>query len=303
MTLLDVTARARHAVSWRSRRLAFRLRRFAGPTCLVDPPASLVATLGVIGARAVGHISPLRPRLRWLPPPPEFDLVCIYRARNSQTVEALSASVTGSSYLWALDRPTPELTNATVGFGAGSRFQNLNRLIAASDPDRWLVVADDDVSLSRADLGQAVSLALAAGLDLASPTHGPGSFLNWDVTRSRMLSIVRLTRFVDQGPLLILSPRARLAMTPFPEDLGMGWGVEVLWATLTDLSIGVLDAVPMRHLAPVKRGNYDVDAEWKRAQDLLAESPWTTWPDLQKELGRWERLRRTPPWFTGEARG
>jgi hypothetical protein len=275
------------------------LRPFVGPASLNDPPYGLRRTmLTVAERRLTPHVPPPR-LLRRLPAPPQFDLVAVYRSRNAPHICSLVQEVTGTASLWALDDAPDPLLPITTGSGRGTRFANLNRLVTALDPQRWLVVADDDVVLTSGTLRQCVSLARTAGLDIAMPTHDCASFVNWESTRCRLASLVRLSRFVDQGPLLVLSPAGRRAILPFSEDLGMGWGAELAWACDDSLRIGLLDAIRMRHLAPVSRTSYDVDAEWARAADLLDRSQWASWREVQAEQDRWRRGRRRPPWPAG----
>jgi hypothetical protein len=109
--------------------------------------------------------------------------------------------------------------------------------------------------------------------------------------------VARLTRYVEQGPCVILSPRAREQILPFPEDIGMGWGVEASWATHADLRLGIIDAVHLRHLKAVSPSGYDVDAEWERALQLLAATGAETWADLQKVSATWRADERVAPWL------
>ena len=167
-----------------------------------------------------------------------------------------------------------------------------------------MVLCDDDVAFDRGHLGQAMALAAVAGLDLAQPSHSPRSYLNWSVGRHRPASRVRLTRFAEQGPLLIFSPRARQRVLPLPEDMGMGWGIRTRWAADRSLRVGILDAVMIGHLHPVAwDGNYDITAEIGRANEAMDGSPWSSWEEMQKNLGRWWWWQAVPPWLKAGPRG
>lgn len=273
-------------------------RPLVGPPGLHDPPHGLRNTARVVGERLAVPLTPTRRLLAALPPPPPFRLVALYRARNAARTSALVRSANAGAALWALDQAHPDLADHTVGFGPGSRFVNINRITPVQDGRTWLVVADDAVELPHASLADAVALAARAGLDISMPSHGPGSFVSWESTRCRPQSVVRLTRFVDQAPLLLLSPAAQAAILPFDETMGTGWGAALRWAVLDNLRIGVLDAVRMRYLNPVSPARCD-DAERTRAEDLLAGSPWSTWRDAQAELDRWPRGSSAPSWMAG----
>jgi hypothetical protein len=250
--------------------------------------------------RTLTHLEPPGLALRRLPAPPPYRVYGVYRRANAATVQALLASTSAPAAWWALDGPAAALSGATVGEGPGTRFANLNRVLAARPPgpQDWVVLCDDDVAFDRGRLDQAVALAAAAGLDLAQPSHSPRSYLNWSVERHQLASRVRLNRFAEQGPLLILSPHGQQRVLPLPEDLGMGWGIEARWAADSSLRIGIVNAVMIRHLQPVAwDGNYDIHAEIDRAQELLGRSSWSNWEEMQKDLGRWWWWEAVPPWL------
>lgn len=274
-----------------------------GPASQADRPRGWQACVAAV-ERTLTHIEPSGPALRRLPAPPPYRVYGVYRRANAATVQALLASTSAPAAWWALDGPAAALSATTVGQGPGTRFANLNRVLAARPPGPkdWVVLCDDDVAFARGRLDQAVALAAAAGLDLAQPSHSPRSYLNWSVERHRLASRVRLNRFAEQGPLLILSPYAQQRVLPLPEDLGMGWGIEATWAADRSLRIGIVDAVMVRHLQPVAwDGNYDIHAEIDRARELMDRSSWSNWEEMQKDLGRWWWWEAAPPWATGRA--
>lgn len=226
-----------------------------------------------------------------------YSVACVYRLRNSQTVEDLRLPQE-STYLWAIDESASQLGEVTRGVGAGNRFELLNRLIAMR-PSRtdWLVVVDDDIRFTRGSIDAAVGLAAAARFDLCSVSHSRWSYLNWGCTLHQSRSIARLTRYVEQGPCLVLSPAAQQAILPFPEDMGMGWGIEAEWARHHELRLGILDAVHLRHLRPVMKSHYDVSAEHARLAALLAKSGFPTWSSMQRTEATWWSGEVHPPWL------
>lgn len=230
------------------------------------------------------------------PPVVPFTLVCVYRKENAQNVIALRPQL-GSTYLWALDSVDSKLKEVTYGQGPGNRFELLNRLLSfRASSDDWLVVVDDDVRLTRGSLAFAVGTSALGAFDLSGISHSRWSYLNWGCTLHKTNSIARVTRYVEQGPSLILSPKAQRVILPFPEDIGMGWGVEAIWGGKRELRLGTLDAVHLRHLRPVNRSVYGVDSEWAQAMSLLESSGFSSWSEMQHTLETWNYGQATPPW-------
>jgi hypothetical protein len=220
------------------------------------------------------HLDPVRLALRQPRGGVSIALVCVYRTRNAPVVRALLAQLPGSAQvrLWCLDGAAPaDLAQATVGSGAGNRPVLLNRLVAAlsGTPDA-LVLADDDVRFCIGDLPRLVEAGGWLGLDVYAPAHLASSHASWDFVRRRRWTFGRVTDFVEQGPLLVLSPRGRDVVLPLPEDIGMSWGVEVRWclrARELGARLGLVDAVAVRHLSPAA-GAYDRS---EQEQTLQAE--------------------------------
>jgi hypothetical protein len=140
------------------------------------------------------------------------------------------------------------LANWTIGEGPGARLELLNGLTAQLDAG-YLVVTDDDVTFSRRGLLAAIKVAHHLGMDLAQPAHGPLSRSTYEFNRFKPGILARRTMFVEQGPVLILSPTAQRTVLPFPVVDQMGWGVEVHWyaAAAQGLVLGILDAIRMTH--------------------------------------------------------
>ncbi len=233
------------------------------------------------------------------PPLLPFAVLCVYRRRNAARVAALDLPVE-STFLWALDESAPALAHMTRGRGVGTRFELLNRLEAIRDEtDRWLVVIDDDVELTRGTLAQAVATAALGEFDLCAISHSRWSYLNWGCTLHQVQSIARLMSFVEIGPCLLLSPQAQRKILPFRQDVGMGWGVEAVWAGHDDLRMGILDAVHLRHVQPVSDLNYDSNAQWTQASRILDASGFASWSEMQKTVATWKYGECTPPWLDG----
>jgi hypothetical protein len=146
----------------------------------------------------------------------------------------------------------PELGEATVASGlAGGKFQNLNAILEAAgrNGEDWTVVVDDDVLLPPRFLDRLLAVCERFGLQLAQPALTLASHGAWRVTRRRPRPLARETRFVEIGPVTLLSRDAAAELIPFP-DLRYGWGLDVHWAALAadrGWRLGVVDALPVRH--------------------------------------------------------
>ena len=162
--------------------------------------------------------------------------------------------------------------------GAG-KWANLNAALLAHPPRGfdWLLIIDDDVELPRDFLDVFISLAEHHGFRLAQPAHAFASHAAWEVTRRRPGLTARRTRFVEIGPVTAIRADAFDALLPFP-DLQMGWGLDAHWAALAEQrgwKVGVIDALPVRHVRPVA-AEYPRDAAMAEADRFLAGRPYVT---------------------------
>jgi hypothetical protein len=231
-------------------------------------------------------------------------LVAVYRARHAARLQRLLAALDqrATVRLWALDEISDRLRSLTVGHGPGIRFALLNRLIdTIPEGDRrdGLVLSDDDYSFRIGDLGQLVAVGQALDLDLWQPAHIRDSWANFPFVRRRPGVVLRRTSFVEQGPVLVLSARAQGALLPLPEDLGMGWGVELRWRQLCaqhELGVGIVDALAIHHLPPSV--GYDRDFQAEQLRLMLEAAGFSSVQDLQQEHSRvrlregWRLLRK-----------
>jgi len=261
-------------------------------------------TLPRLSRRIARHV--LQPALERLDPapatlarrlgqtmPPPVALVAVYRRRFAAHVAALDASVPGGrSAFWALDEPDHRLAAATVGRGPGERLALLNRLAASLDlgEAEWLLVADDDVRFKR---GSPTELARAAAhwaLDLSQPAHAWDSHVSVRYTRRRMLTVARRTGWVEQGPILLLSPVARRLVLPFPSGVRWpAWGIEAQWSRMEreGLRLGIVDAVTMVHLQDVNASGYSLDEARRQRRELLRGAGFSSEAELRVDRERW----------------
>jgi hypothetical protein len=228
---------------------------------------------------------------------------CVYRRRNASFVERLLApalEAESTVALWALDEIEPSLERLTAGSGPGTKFELVNRLLAAKPPgpDDHVVIADDDAVFVRGDLVSFVAVAEQAGLDLAQPAHVLWSNISHRITWMRPLSRARLTSFVEIGPIFAVAPAWRDRVLPFPDGVGMGWGLELQWIDLREegCRLGIVDSTPVRHLARFATA-YAPDEEIERLTRLLEERGAPGWRGLRRTLATWRHWQGRPPWL------
>ena len=199
---------------------------------------------------------------------------------------ALGATSPGADPALAAD-------TALTGLGGG-KFENLNLLLEAAGTDAdWLLVVDDDVDLPARFLDRFVALADALELDIAQPAQTARSHAAWRVTRRRR-GIARITSFVEIGPVTAFSRRAAAELLPFP-PLRFGWGLDSHWAAIArerGWTLGVIDALPVRHeWQPIAAG-YSHDEAMAEAREFLAGRPHLKRAEAQRTLQRIARVPR-----------
>lgn len=205
--------------------------------------------------------------------------------------------------LWALDELAPELSEVTLGVGAGRKFPLINALLeqlTGSTAD--LVVADDDVVLTRGRLTDLLAVMHAGDLGICQPAHAASSHVSHGITRARRTTRARWTTYVEIGPIFAVSSAWRSRVTPFPEEFGMGWGIELLWYDLQaqGCRLGVVDDVQVRHLQPPAL-EYDAHDESERMLAMVRERGGRALGDLQRTHARWWKGQRSPRWLSTPA--
>lgn len=233
-------------------------------------------------------------------------LVGIYRARNADRVRRIVQPALDEGWTvawWALDEVVDDLADVTFGCGPGVKLPLVNGVLRASGRSEWLVVSDDDLAFDRGDVVQLVSLCARAGLDLAQPAR-TDPFVDHGITTARRLSVARRTSFVEIGPVFAVGPGWRERIVPFPEERGMGWGLELEWHELhrEGCALGIVDAVRVRHEGG--RGeDYDYRAEAHRVHAELEERGFDGWQDVQLTVDTWRPWQRSPAWARARAVG
>jgi hypothetical protein len=227
-------------------------------------------------------------------------LYCVYRRRNAAVVQKLLRG-TGSWTvgLWALDEAAPSLEELTVGSGQGTKFELVNRLLESRPPvaGEHVIVADDDAVFVHGTIASFLETMVDAELDLAQPSHIWWSNISHRITWKRPLSKARLTTFVEIGPIFAVAAGWRERIVPFPDDVGMGWGLELDWMDLLDegCRFGIVDATPVRHLSRFATA-YAPEEEIAKLNRRLEERGAPGWKGLRRTVATWRAWRRRPPW-------
>ena len=196
--------------------------------------------------------------------------------------------------LGALGEATPELESLTrTDHMEGGKLSNLNRLaeMAPVAEGDWVLLIDDDVVLPGRFLDRLVLLAERFDLQLAQPALTRTSHTAWPVTRRRA-SLLRRTRFVEMGPVVLIRRRAFEALTPFPEA-GMGWGICLHWAAVAERegwNVGIADAVPVRHDIRPPALSYDREKAQAAARELLDAREHIGWRQADAVLASYRRF-------------
>jgi hypothetical protein len=271
-----------------------RIKKYARR--VADRPRAVVGACGAPVARAaVTRLSTRGHRRSVL-------VLCVYRNSNAHHVLPLVREAETRGWdvrLWALDATAPSLASHTVGSSRGAKFPLLNRLLEGGDPTDhdWVVVSDDDVRFVGGTLDDLLAVGEAAGLDLLQPAHTELSHRENEIAVRRPLSVARRTTFVEIGPLFAVGRHWRERLLPFPTGHAMGWGVELEWSDLEreGAVLGIVDAVPVRHLQPVGAG-YAKHEEARRLAELVRARGLASFRDVQRTLGTWWPWRAAPPW-------
>lgn len=153
------------------------------------------------------------------------------------------------------------------------KFQNVNAQLRYLNLDSfdWMVLVDDDVELPDNFLDRFLYLSEAADLHICMPAHRFRSYQTFRLTARHWGGMVRITRYVESGPITAFRRSMFPHIFPFPE-LKWAWGTNIGWsesARKLDYRIGIVDGTPIRHLRPVG-GSYDIRLATEEAEAFLA---------------------------------
>jgi hypothetical protein len=213
-------------------------------------------------------------------PPRDVLVMSVYRPSGERLTEALPDLASDRHRVtFAFGSMGEASVDGTVATGlGGGKFPNLNEVHAAAgepDPD-WTLIVDDDVALPPRFLDRFVAACEHARLELAQPAQSRRSHAAWPVTRRRGGQAVRVTRFVEIGPVTAMSRAVARELMPFPE-LRFGWGLDAHWAAIAEergWRLGVVDALPVRHERAPVAGMYSSQEAIEEARHFLAGRPY-----------------------------
>ncbi len=279
-----------YPLDWRARsKLRRRLRR-----SLIGRGAGKLADLGLGARQRMLGVGRELDELAAEDPRREVLVLSIY-GRDARQLEDALRPVRESVHnvrvvLGAMGPAAPGLADETALTELrGGKFTNLNRVAETAGPlaADWVLILDDDIDLDRHFLDRMLVVAERFHLALAQPALSRASFGWWNVNRRRG-DLLRETRFVEIGPVILMSREAFKALTPFPEE-GMGWGLCLHWAALAERQgwrLGVVDAVPVRHESRRTAAAVDVEGARVAAERLLAERQHVTYVEAETVLAR-----------------
>ena len=153
------------------------------------------------------------------------------------------------------------------------KFQNINTGLRDLNLQQfdWIVLVDDDVELPADFLDKFLYLSEATDLHICMPAHRFRSNQTFRLTARHWRGMVRITHFVESGPITAFRRSMFEHTFPFPE-LTWAWGTDIAWSELAlemGLRIGIVDGTPIRHVRPV--GNsYNITHATEEAEAFLA---------------------------------
>ncbi len=198
--------------------------------------------------------------------------------RDAEPIRTAVAELRASRHevtvnLGAMGRvPAPLQADTGADHLTAGKFQNLNVLVRDLSAVDWLVIIDDDVVLPRGFLDLAIEVCERLDLALAQPAQTRFSNANWAVAKRRLLSIARITRFVEIGPVTLIRADAARLLLPFPADLRWGWGLDFHWARVMEdagLRMGVIDVAAVVHASRKVASTYSWDAAQAEGREYL----------------------------------
>jgi hypothetical protein len=164
------------------------------------------------------------------------------------------------------------VTVAVTDMEPVGKFDNINRAIANHDLTNydWLLIVDDDIVVPDGFLDLLLYFAHDHDLKVSAPAHKFLSYKSYTITERHWASLVRRVGFVESGPVTLLHKDTFRDLTPFP-SLRWAWGIDLSWAQIAKRrgwKMGMIDAIPIRHLRPVAV-SYDSKAAADQAIEFL----------------------------------
>ncbi len=142
------------------------------------------------------------------------------------------------------------------------KYQSLHQLLYPGSPlwdYEYIAFPDDDIEMSRRDINRMFEIAKCHNLALSQPALHPSSFYSHQITVQQADKRLRYTNFVEvMFPIFSRSALDRCVGSFLLSE--SSWGLDQLWPKLLGghrYQIGIIDAVPVRHVRPVG-GSYDM---------------------------------------------
>src|SRR5882724_4722741 len=153
--------------------------------------------------------------------------------------------------LWRGPANTVSVPHTVLSVGApASKFDLLNRVLEDADGFDWVIIADDDVVIPENWLDPYLALADRFSFALSQPAQTRDSFAAHHIVVQAPGLLARRTRFVEIGPVFCIRRDAVPLLLPFEADVGMGWGLDLIWPMRLEqagMRLGIVDAAPVAH--------------------------------------------------------
>jgi hypothetical protein len=221
-----------------------------------------------------------------------IDLPFWRRRRAGPVMDSLFSArlaMNGSYRRLAEETATAARLNVLViGVNVPARTRDLENVLGAMTSERHRVVRkmavlhegkgkfqNINLGLAEVDVNEFdnfLFLAEKTELKLCQPSHKFLSYASYAVTQRRWNSLVRVTHFVECGPITAFRREMFPLVLPFPE-LRWAWGNDLSWADSAmrhGYRIGIVDGTPIGHLRPVAE-SYDNRAARLEADAYLRE--------------------------------
>lgn len=171
------------------------------------------------------------------------------------TVQVPGREADAARVLEGLAQTRHRVDFAPIAMGDRGKFDNVNAALEQFDLRQydWVIVTDDDITTPAGFLDECLHLAALGDLKIFQPAHRFHSYATFKLTQRQWNRLARITHFVESGPLTAFHRDAAAALIPFP-SMRWAWGLDVYWSEIArreGWNIGIIDAVPIRHLRPI----------------------------------------------------
>ena len=157
-----------------------------------------------------------------------------------------------------------------------SRMELLNNLAGMIDLEHfdYVIITDDDIVIQNNFIDAFLGLQIEFDLALAQPALTKYSWTYHPIVRQKKQTHVRLTNFVEIGPMFSVSQRLIPFIFPFDTITSMGWGLNYVWPITVKkqgLRMGIIDATPVDHSLRRPGNYYDNRIAFRQMEKLLAK--------------------------------